>query len=131
MIQEQTRMGVADNSGARSVMCIKVLGHSRQRYARIGDIIKVAIKDAIPRGKVKKGEVHNAVVIRTRSLVQRTDGSGIRFGDNACVLLNKRKDELVGTRVFGPVIRELRSHNENKDFLGIFNKIMSLAPEVL
>jgi len=112
----------ADNSGARRVMCIKVLGGSKRRYARIGDIIKVTVKDAIPRGKVKKGEVYDAVVVRTRSGVRRTDGSLIRFDGNAAVLLNT-KLEPIGTRIFGPVTRELRSER--------FMKIVSLAPEVL
>jgi large subunit ribosomal protein L14 len=122
MIQMQTTLDVADNTGARSVMCIKVLGGSKRRYARIGDIIKVTVKDAIPRGKVKKGEVYDAVVVRTRSGVRRTDGSLIRFDGNAAVLLNN-KLEPIGTRIFGPVTRELRSER--------FMKIVSLAPEVL
>jgi len=122
MIQMQSMLTVADNSGARRVMCIKVLGGSKRRYARIGDIIKVTVKDAIPRGKVKKGEVYDAVVVRTRSGVRRTDGSLIRFDGNAAVLLNP-KLEPIGTRIFGPVTRELRSER--------FMKIVSLAPEVL
>jgi large subunit ribosomal protein L14 len=122
MIQMQSMLTAADNSGARRVMCIKVLGGSKRRYARIGDIIKVTVKDAIPRGKVKKGEVYNAVVVRTRSGVRRTDGSLIRFDGNAAVLLNA-KLEPIGTRIFGPVTRELRSEQ--------FMKIVSLAPEVL
>jgi len=122
MIQMQSMLTAADNSGARRVMCIKVLGGSKRRYARIGDIIKVTIKDAIPRGKVKKGEVYDAVVVRTRSGVRRSDGSLIRFDTNAAVLLSP-KLEPIGTRIFGPVTRELRSER--------FMKIVSLAPEVL
>ena len=122
MIQMQSMLAAADNSGARRVMCIKVLGGSKRRYARIGDIIKVTVKDAIPRGKVKKGEVYDAVVVRTRSGVRRTDGSLIRFDGNAAVLLTP-KLEPIGTRIFGPVTRELRSEQ--------FMKIVSLAPEVL
>jgi large subunit ribosomal protein L14 len=122
MIQMQSMLTAADNSGARRVMCIKVLGGSKRRYARIGDIIKVSIKDAIPRGKVKKGEVYDAVVVRTRSGVRRSDGSLIRFDGNAAVLLTP-KLEPIGTRIFGPVTRELRSER--------FMKIVSLAPEVL
>ena len=122
MIQMQTVLNAADNSGARSVQCIKVLGGSHRRYARVGDVIKVSIKDAIPRGKVKKGEVYNAVVVRTRKGIRRTDGSSIRFDQNAAVLLNA-KLEPIGTRIFGPVTRELRSER--------FMKIVSLAPEVL
>ena len=118
----QTVLNAADNSGAKSVQCIKVLGGSRRRYARVGDVIKVSIKDAIPRGKVKKGEVYNAVVVRTRKAVRRPDGSAIRFDGNAAVLLNA-KLEPIGTRIFGPVTRELRSER--------FMKIISLAPEVL
>ncbi len=122
MIQQETYLEVADNSGARQVMCIKVLGGTRRRYASIGDIIVVSIKDAIPRGKVKKGEVHRAVVVRTRKEVSRLDGSSIRFDKNAAVLINKQ-NEPIGTRIFGPVTRELRSKH--------FMKIASLAPEVL
>jgi large subunit ribosomal protein L14 len=122
MIQMQSMLTAADNSGARRVMCIKVLGGTKRRYARIGDIIKVSIKDAIPRGKVKKGEVYDAVVVRTRSGVRRNDGSLIRFDGNAAVLLSP-KLEPIGTRIFGPVTRELRSER--------FMKIVSLAPEVL
>ncbi len=122
MIQMQSVLNAADNSGARSVQCIKVLGGSRRRYARVGDVIKVSIKDAIPRGKVKKGEVYNAVVVRTAKAVRRPDGSAIRFDGNAAVLLNA-KLEPIGTRIFGPVTRELRSER--------FMKIISLAPEVL
>src|SRR5690606_12924321 len=122
MIQVQTKLLAADNSGAREMMCIKVLGGSKRRYASIGDIIKVSIKDALPRGKVKKGEVYNAVVVRTAKGVRRADGSLIRFDGNAAVLLNN-KHEPIGTRIFGPVTRELRSER--------FMKIVSLAPEVL
>lgn len=122
MIQMQTVLEAADNSGARRVQCIKVLGGSKRRYASVGDIIKVSVKDAIPRGKVKKGEVYNAVVVRTRKGVRRKDGSLIRFDGNAAVLLNARL-EPIGTRIFGPVTRELRSNR--------FMKIISLAPEVL
>ena len=122
MIQTQSYLDVADNSGARRVMCIKVLGGSHRRYAAVGDIIKVTVKEAIPRGKVKKGQVMNAVVVRTRKGVRRSDGSIIRFDDNAAVLLNAQ-DAPVGTRIFGPVTRELRSEK--------FMKIISLAPEVL
>jgi large subunit ribosomal protein L14 len=122
MIQMQTCLDVADNSGARRVMCIKVLGGSHRRYAAIGDIIKVSIKDAIPRGRVKKGEVYNAVVVRTRKGVRRADGSLIRFDGNAAVILNNQHQPL-GTRIFGPVTRELRTEK--------FMKIISLAPEVL
>jgi large subunit ribosomal protein L14 len=122
MIQMQTRLDAADNSGARSVQCIKVLGGSKRRYAGIGDIIKVTVKDAIPRGKVKKGEVYNAVVVRTAKGVRRADGSTIRFDSNAAVLLDKQ-NQPIGTRIFGPVTRELRGER--------FMKIISLAPEVL
>ena len=122
MIQMQTYLAAADNSGARQLMCIKVLGGTRRRYASVGDVIKVSIKGAIPRGKVKKGEVYNAVVVRTRKGVRRPDGSVIRFDGNAAVLLNN-KLEPIGTRIFGPVTRELRNEN--------FMKIISLAPEVL
>ena len=122
MIQMQTILDAADNSGARRVQCIKVLGGSKRRYAGVGDIIKVSVKDAIPRGKVKKGEVYNAVVVRTRKGVRRKDGSLIRFDGNAAVLLNN-KLEPIGTRIFGPVTRELRTSQ--------FTKIISLAPEVL
>jgi large subunit ribosomal protein L14 len=118
----QSCLEVADNSGARRVMCIKVLGGSHRRYANIGDIIKVSIKDAIPRGRVKKGEVYNAVVVRTRKGVRRNDGSVIRFDGNAAVMLNNQHQP-VGTRIFGPVTRELRSEK--------FMKIISLAPEVI
>ena len=122
MIQTQSMLDVADNSGARRVMCIKVLGGSHRRYAGIGDIIKVTVKEAIPRGKVQKGQVLNAVIVRTRHGVRRTDGSLIRFDGNAAVLLNN-KNEPIGTRIFGPVTRELRNEQ--------FMKIVSLAPEVL
>jgi large subunit ribosomal protein L14 len=122
MIQMQSILNAADNSGARRVMCIKVLGGSKRRYAGIGDVIKVSVKDAIPRGRVKKGEVYHAVVVRTRKGVRRKDGSLIRFDGNAAVLLNPRL-EPIGTRIFGPVTRELRA--------GKFMKIISLAPEVL
>lgn len=122
MIQTQTYLDVADNSGARRVMCIKVLGGSHRRYARVGDVIKVTVKEAIPRGKVKKGQVMKAVVVRTRKGVRRQDGSLIRFDDNAAVLLNTQESP-IGTRIFGPVTRELRSEK--------FMKIISLAPEVL
>ena len=118
----QTNLDVADNSGARKVMCIKVLGGSHRRYANIGDIIKVSIKEAIPRGRVKKGEVYNAVVVRTRKGVRRADGSLIRFDGNAAVILNNQHQP-IGTRIFGPVTRELRSEK--------FMKIISLAPEVI
>ena len=122
MIQTQTMLEVADNSGARQVMCIKVLGGSHRRYATVGDIIKVTVKEAIPRGKVKKGQVLNAVVVRTRKGVRRPDGYLIRFDGNAAVLLNNQ-DAPIGTRIFGPVTRELRNEK--------FMKIISLAPEVL
>jgi large subunit ribosomal protein L14 len=121
MIQMQTVLGVADNSGARRVMCIKVLGGSRRRYAGIGDVIRVTVKEAIPRGKVKKGDVLLAVVVRTRKGVRRDDGSLIRFDGNAAVLLNAQMQP-IGTRIFGPVTRELRNN---------YMKIISLAPEVL
>lgn len=122
MIQTETRLGVADNTGAKSVLCIKVLGGSKRRYASIGDIIKVTVKEAAPRGRVKKGEVYSAVVVRTAKGVRRADGSLIKFDGNAAVLLNA-KNELIGTRIFGPVTRELRTSQ--------FMKIVSLAPEVL
>ena len=122
MIQMQSTLNAADNSGARRLMCIKVLGGSKRRYARIGDVIKVTVKDAIPRGRVKKGEIYNAVVVRTRKGVRRPDGSLIRFDGNAAVLLNARL-EPIGTRIFGPVTRELRTSR--------FMKINTLAPEVL
>ena len=122
MIQEQSILTIADNSGARRVMCIKVLGGSKRRYAHVGDVIKVAIKEAIPTGKVKKGTVADAVVGRTRKDIKREDGSSIRFDDNAAVLINTQRQP-IGTRMFGPVSRELRS----KEFM----KIISLAPEVI
>jgi large subunit ribosomal protein L14 len=122
MIQMQTLLTVADNSGAKMVQCIKVLGGSKRRYANIGDVIKVSVKEAIPRGKVKKGDVYDAVIVRTRKGVRRADGSVIRFDSNAAVLLDN-KLEVIGTRIFGPVTRELRGEQ--------FMKIISLAPEVL
>ena len=122
MIQTQSMLNVADNSGARSVMCIKVLGGSRRRYAGIGDVIKIAVKEATPRGRVKKGEVYNALVVRTAKGVRRPDGSLVKFDGNAAVLLNA-KLEPIGTRIFGPVTRELRTER--------FMKIVSLAPEVI
>ena len=122
MIQVETRLDVADNSGAKQVQCIKVLGGSKRRYARVGDIITVSVKDAIPRGKVKKGEVAQAVVVRTKKDIKRADGSVIRFDTNAAVLVDK-KQEPIGTRIFGPVARELRAKK--------FMKIVSLAPEVI
>ena len=121
MIQTQTMLSVADNSGARRVMCIKVLGGSHRRYASVGDIIKVAVKEALPRSKVKKGEVYNAVVVRTKKGLRRSDGSVIRFDSNAVVILNNQL-QLIGTRIFGPIPRELRAS---------YMKIISLAPEVL
>lgn len=122
MIQQETRLSVADNSGAKSVLCIRVLGGTKRRYASVGDKIVVAIKDALPSGNVKKGTVSKAVVVRTKKEVRRPDGSYIRFDDNAVVLLNAT-DEMRGTRIFGPVARELREKQ--------FMKIVSLAPEVL
>ncbi|MGE0754799.1 MAG: 50S ribosomal protein L14 [Alphaproteobacteria bacterium] len=122
MIQQQSNLEVADNSGARKVMCIKVLGGSKRKTASVGDIIVVSVKEAIPRGKVKKGEVHRAVIVRTRRYVRRPDGSSIRFDKNAAVLITKQ-NEPIGTRIFGPVVRELRAKQ--------FMKIVSLAPEVL
>jgi large subunit ribosomal protein L14 len=122
MIQMQTVLDAADNSGARRVQCIKVLGGSKRRYAAVGDVIKVSVKDAIPRGKVKKGEIYSAVVVRTRKGVRRSDGSLIRFDGNAVVLLNNQRQP-IGTRIFGPVTRELRGAE--------FMKIVSLAPEAL
>ena len=122
MIQMQTRLAVADNTGAKELMCIKVLGGSHRRYASVGDIIKITVKEAIPRGRVKKGDVMNAVVVRTKKGVRRSDGSVIRFDDNAAVLLNQNKAP-IATRIFGPVTRELRGDQ--------FMKIVSLAPEVL
>ena len=122
MIQQETRLAVADNSGAKEVLCIKVLGGSRKKYAKLGDLIVVTVKKAIPGGVVKKGEVTKAVIVRTRKELRRKDGSYIRFDDNAAVLINNQK-EPQGTRVFGPIARELR---EKK-----FMKILSLAPEVI
>ena len=122
MIQTESELEIADNSGARRVKCIKVLGGSHRRYAHIGDIIKVTVKEAIPRGRVQKGQVMNAVVVRTRKGVRRGDGSLIKFDENAAVLLNQQ-NQPVGTRIFGPVTRELRTEN--------FMRIVSLAPEVI
>ena len=122
MIQMQSVMEVADNSGARSVQCIKVLGGSHRRYAGIGDVIKVSIKESMPKGKVKKGDIYNAVVVRTRKSIRRPDGSSIKFDKNAAVLLNAN-NQPIGTRIFGPVTRELRGEK--------FMKIVSLAPEVI
>jgi large subunit ribosomal protein L14 len=122
MIQMQTNLDVADNSGARRVQCIKVLGGSKRKVAGVGDVIVVSVKEAIPRGRVKKGEVHRAVIVRTRKDIQRVDGTTIRFDTNAAVLINKQ-NEPIGTRIFGPVVRELRAANHMK--------IISLAPEVL
>jgi len=122
MIQRQTSLEVADNSGARRVQCIKVLGGSHRRTATVGDIIVVSVKEAIPRGRVKKGDVHQAVIVRTAKEIRRPDGSAIRFDRNAAVLINKQ-GEPIGTRIFGPVTRELRARK--------FMKIVSLAPEVL
>lgn len=122
MIQMQSTMEVADNSGARKVQCIKVLGGSHRNIASVGDVIVVSVKEAIPRGKVKKGEVHRAVIVRTAKEVKRPDGTAIRFDKNAAVLLTKQ-NEPIGTRIFGPVVRELRARK--------FMKIVSLAPEVL
>ncbi|HWA42253.1 MAG TPA: 50S ribosomal protein L14 [Hypericibacter adhaerens] len=122
MIQMQTNLEVADNSGARRVQCIKVLGGSKRKYASVGDVIVVSVKEAIPRGRVKKGDVHQAVIVRTSKAIRRTDGSLIRFDRNAAVLINKQ-GEPIGTRIFGPVTRELRGKK--------FMKIISLAPEVL
>lgn len=122
MIQMQTNLDVADNSGARRVQCIKVLGGSKRKVAGVGDVIVVSIKEAIPRGKVKKGQVHRAVIVRTKKDIQRSDGTAIRFDSNAAVLINKQ-NEPIGTRIFGPVVRELRAAKHMK--------IISLAPEVL
>jgi large subunit ribosomal protein L14 len=122
MIQQQTRLKVADNSGAKEVMCIKVLGGTRRRYASLGDVIVASVKEAIPRSKVKKGEVVKAVVVRTKKTHKRADGTSIRFDENSAVILNNQ-NEPIGTRIFGPVARELRAKN--------FMKIVSLAPEVL
>jgi len=122
VIQQQTRLAVADNSGAKELFCIKVLGGTRRKYASVGDVVVVSVKEAIPNSKVKKGEVHKAVVVRTRRAVRRPDGSYIRFDDNSAVLINNQM-EPIGTRIFGPVARELRAKK--------FMKIVSLAPEVL
>jgi len=122
MIQMQTNLEVADNSGARRVQCIKVLGGSKRMTAGVGDVIVVSIKDAIPRGRVKKGEIHRAVIVRTKKDISRADGSTIRFDSNAAVLINQQ-GEPIGTRIFGPVTRELRARQ--------YMKIISLAPEVL
>lgn len=122
MIQMQTTLDVADNSGARQVMCIKVLGGSKRKTATVGDVIVVSVKEAIPRGRVRKGDVHRAVIVRTAKEIQRSDGSAIRFDHNAAVLINKQ-GEPIGTRIFGPVVRELRVKK--------YMKIISLAPEVL
>jgi large subunit ribosomal protein L14 len=122
MIQMQTNLDVADNSGARRVQCIKVLGGSKRKFASVGDVIVVSVKEAIPRGRVKKGDVHQAVIVRTAKEIRRTDGSSIKFDQNAAVLINKQ-GEPIGTRIFGPVTRELRAKK--------FMKIVSLAPEVL
>jgi large subunit ribosomal protein L14 len=122
MIQTESRLNIADNSGAKEVLCIKVLGGSKRKYASVGDTIVVTIKEAMPRGKVKKGTVHKAVIVRTRKELKRSDGSTIKFDSNAAVLINAQ-GEPVGTRIFGPVCRELRSRNQMK--------IISLAPEVL
>ena len=122
MIQEHTYLEVADNSGARKVMCIRVLGGSKKRYAKVGDIVKVTVKEAIPTGRVKTGDVVDAVVVRTKNKLRRSDGSSIRFDENAAVLINSQKQP-IGTRVFGPVSRELRNEK--------FMRIISLAPEVI
>jgi len=122
MIQMQSNLEVADNSGAKRVQCVKVLGGSKRKTASVGDVIVVSVKDAIPRGKVKKGEVHRAVIVRTKKDIRRPDGSAIRFDSNAAVLVNKQ-NEPIGTRIFGPVVRELRARS--------FMRIVSLAPEVL
>ena len=122
MIQMQTNLDVADNSGARRVQCIKVLGGSKRKFASVGDVIVVTVKEAIPRGRVKKGDVHRAVIVRTAKEIRRQDGSTIRFDRNAAVLINKT-GEPIGTRIFGPVVRELRAKR--------FMKIVSLAPEVI
>jgi len=122
MIQTESKLNVADNSGAKKILCIRILGGSRKKYATVGDIIVVAVKEALPNSKVKKGEVHKAVVVRTAKEYRRPDGSYIRFGENAAVLINNQK-EPIGTRIFGPVARELRAKN--------FMKLVSLAMEVL
>ncbi len=122
MIQNETKLDIADNSGAKKVQCIKVLGGSKRKYAAVGDVIVVSVKEAIPRGRVKKGDIHKAVIVRTSKEIRRVDGSAIRFDKNAAVLINNQF-EPIGTRIFGPVTRELRAKN--------FMKIISLAPEVL
>jgi len=122
MIQTETKLNIADNSGAKKVQCIKVLGGSKRKYAAVGDVIVVSVKEAIPRGRVKKGDIHRAVVVRTAKEIRRVDGSAIRFDNNAAVLINNQL-EPIGTRIFGPVTRELRAKN--------LMKIVSLAPEVL
>ena len=122
MIQTETKLNIADNSGAKKVQCIKVLGGSKRKYAAVGDVIVVSVKEAIPRGRVKKGDIQRAVVVRTAKEIRRVDGSAIRFDNNAAVLINNQL-EPIGTRIFGPVTRELRAKN--------FMKIVSLAPEVL
>ncbi len=122
MIQAETNLGVADNSGARRIQCIKVLGGAGRRYAWVGDVIVVSVKEAIPRGRVKKGDIHRAVIVRTAKEIRRADGTAIRFDSNAAVLVD-RENEPIGTRIFGPVTRELRAKR--------FMKIISLAPEVL
>ena len=122
MIQAQSKLNVADNSGAKVLLCIKVLGGSKRRYARVGDVVVVSVKEAMPNSKVKKGEVMRAVIVRTAKEIPRTDGSYIKFSDNSAVLINQQ-NEPIGTRIFGPVARELRAKN--------FMKIISLAPEVL
>lgn len=122
MIQQESRLSVADNSGAKEVLCIRVLGGTKRRYASVGDKIVVSVKNALPSGNIKKGQVSKAVIVRTKKEIRRPDGSYIRFDDNACVLLNNQ-DELRGTRIFGPISRELREKQ--------FMKIVSLAPEVL
>ncbi len=122
MIQAQSKLNVADNSGAKLLLCIKVLGGSKRRYARVGDVVVVSVKEAIPKSKVKKGDVMRAVIVRTAKEISRTDGSYIKFSDNSAVLINQQ-NEPIGTRIFGPVARELRAKN--------FMKIISLAPEVL
>ncbi|MEA3505223.1 MAG: 50S ribosomal protein L14 [Bacteroidota bacterium] len=123
MIQQESRMSVADNSGAKQVLCIRVLGGTKKRYASVGDQVVVSVKSAIPSGNIKKGAVTRAVVVRTKKEIRRKDGSYIRFDDNAVVLLNTTTNEMMGTRIFGPVARELREKN--------YMKIVSLAPEVL
>jgi large subunit ribosomal protein L14 len=122
MVQQESRLDVADNSGARELLCIRVLGGSSRRYAGVGDIIKVAVKDALPNGKIKKGDVHQAVIVRTKKEIARADGTYVRFDTNSAVLIDKQNEPL-GNRIFGPVARELRGRN--------FMKIISLAPEVL